>query len=245
MTIGEWGGDFTYSAQAVDENRNLKFCTTDDVSVDDPGVPPSPGEINCDDLNMPTFSNKDPENPVFGDIVTLYFSVEPDTLRPHELKLYYQKEGGTKTQLTLSNQGTYYKALTPELPEGAYSWEMVPNLEASGFRGDCPNGDFTVRSSAGSAIDRPNVIKTPLGDIPTTPAGFAAAFVTLAVGVSGGVAFLLMIYGSFRFMFAAGNPESVQQGREIITAAILGLIVVVFAVFILRLIGISILGLPM
>ena len=66
----------------------------------------------------------------------------------------------------------------------------------------------------------------------------------LVIGIAGGVAFLLLIYGGFKFIFSVGNPESIQQGREIITAAIIGLIVVVFSAFLLRLIGISILGLP-
>lgn len=87
-------------------------------------------------------------------------------------------------------------------------------------------------------------VDTAFGPFPTTPWEFANRFVTIAIGVAGGVSFLLMIYGSFRLMFAAGNPESVQHGRQIITAAIVGLIVVLFSVFLLRLIGVSILGLP-
>lgn len=69
--------------------------------------------------------------------------------------------------------------------------------------------------------------------------------VSFAIGIAGGVAFLLLIYGGFKFMFSMGNPENVQQGREVITAAIIGLLVVVFSVFLLRLIGISILGIPL
>ncbi|MCH8821222.1 hypothetical protein IID23_01740 [Patescibacteria group bacterium] len=68
--------------------------------------------------------------------------------------------------------------------------------------------------------------------------------VNFGIGIAGGLAFLLLIYGGFKFIFSMGNPENVQQGREIITAAIIGLLVVVFSVFLLRLIGISILGLP-
>lgn len=89
------------------------------------------------------------------------------------------------------------------------------------------------------------VIKTAFGDIHVNPAELATDIFRIAVGIAGGVAFLLLVYGSYRLMFSAGNPESVQQGREIITAAIIGLIIIVFSVFILRLIGIGILGLPL
>ena len=51
-----------------------------------------------------------------------------------------------------------------------------------------------------------------------------------------------MVLGSYRLIFAGGSPDSVKSGREIITAAVLGLVVVVFAIFILNLIGIGILG---
>lgn len=85
---------------------------------------------------------------------------------------------------------------------------------------------------------------TAFGNIPTDPAGFASKFALLAIGVAGGVAFLLMIYGSFRLVFSNGDPEALQQGKQVIVAAVTGLIVVIFSVFILRLIGISILGLP-
>lgn len=68
--------------------------------------------------------------------------------------------------------------------------------------------------------------------------------VNFGIGIAGGVAFLMLIYGGFKFIFSLGNPENIQQGREFITSAIIGLLVIVFSVFLLRLIGISILGLP-
>lgn len=78
----------------------------------------------------------------------------------------------------------------------------------------------------------------------THPINIANQFISFALGAAGGVAFLVMLFGAYRLMFAAGNPESIQQGREVITAAVVGLIVVIFAVFLLRLIGVSVLGLP-
>ena len=90
----------------------------------------------------------------------------------------------------------------------------------------------------------PSKIKTPLGEIETSAQGLAKAILGLALGIAGGVAFLMMIFGAYRLMFAGGNPESVQQGREVITAAVAGLVVIIFAIFILRLLGITILGLP-
>ena len=109
-----------------------------------------------------------------------------------------------------------------------------------------PNSFSTRRAEApGSGFNPSNPIDTAFGSFSTDPAEIAQQFLGIAVGIAGGVAFLLMVFGSYRLIFAGGNPESIQHGREIITAAIVGLLVVIFSVFILRLIGISILGLPL
>jgi len=45
-------------------------------------------------------------------------------------------------------------------------------------------------------------------------------------------------------LVSSGNPDKIQAGKELITAAIAGLLLIIFAVFILRLIGKDILGIP-
>ena len=88
-------------------------------------------------------------------------------------------------------------------------------------------------------------LQTAFGCIPTNVVGFVNSFFQIALGFAGGIAFLLMVFGSYRLMFAGGNPESIQQGREIITAAIAGLVVIITSVFLLKVIGFNILGLPL
>lgn len=83
-----------------------------------------------------------------------------------------------------------------------------------------------------------------LGDPDNPTRKSVITLLNFAIGMAGGVAFLLMIFGSYRLIFAGGNPESIQQGREVITSAIIGLIIIVFSVFILRFLGITILGMP-
>jgi len=87
-------------------------------------------------------------------------------------------------------------------------------------------------------------IHTPFGDIHTDPEGLASDIAKIALGIAGGVAFLLMVFGSYRLIFSNGDPEAIQQGRQVITAAVIGLVVIIFAVFLIRLIGINVLGLP-
>ncbi len=87
-------------------------------------------------------------------------------------------------------------------------------------------------------------ISTALGCIPTDPQAFANRFFPWAIGIAGGVAFLLVILGAFQYITASGNPEQMQKAQETIVSALTGLVVIIFSVVILRIIGVDILGLP-
>ncbi len=90
-------------------------------------------------------------------------------------------------------------------------------------------------------------INTAIGCIPVMgddgKYNFLNFILRWAIGVGGGVAFLLIVYSGFMIMTASGNPERMQAGKELLTSAISGLILLIFSIFILRFIGIDILGL--
>jgi hypothetical protein len=88
-------------------------------------------------------------------------------------------------------------------------------------------------------------INTALGCIPVgTPAAFVGWFLPKLLGIVGGVAFLLMVYGAFLIITSAGDANKVKAGQQTITAAISGLLFAIFSLFILRLIGVDILKIP-
>jgi hypothetical protein len=90
-------------------------------------------------------------------------------------------------------------------------------------------------------------ISTAIGCIPVLGANGTTDFLTWilrwAVGVGSGIAFLLILYAGFMIMTSAGNPERLKAGQELLTSAISGLILLIFSVFILKFIGVDILGL--
>jgi hypothetical protein len=86
-------------------------------------------------------------------------------------------------------------------------------------------------------------ISTAIGCILTSLAGFVKDFLKFILGISGGLAFLMMLLGTFQMLTSAGNPETLQAGRDRLTSAIIGLLFVIFAVLLLRIIGVDILGL--
>ncbi|MBI3109583.1 hypothetical protein HYZ06_00940 [Candidatus Daviesbacteria bacterium] len=87
-------------------------------------------------------------------------------------------------------------------------------------------------------------IKTAIGCIHTEPADLIADVLKFALGIGGGLAFLMMLLGAFQMLTSAGNPETLQAGRERLTSAIIGLLFVIFAVLLLQIIGFDILGIP-
>ncbi|MBI2267937.1 MAG: hypothetical protein HYU80_00610 [Candidatus Blackburnbacteria bacterium] len=88
-------------------------------------------------------------------------------------------------------------------------------------------------------------IQTAVGCIPIRDTNqFVGWFLRWALGIAGGVAFILILIAGFQITTASGNPEKVQGGKELLNAAISGLILIIFSVFLLKLIGVDILALP-
>lgn len=87
-------------------------------------------------------------------------------------------------------------------------------------------------------------IDTAIGCIPVEDTNaFLGWILGWAVGIGGGIAFLLIVYASFMVMTSQGMPDRLKAGQELLTSAISGLIMLIFAVFILKFIGVDILGL--
>ncbi len=69
-----------------------------------------------------------------------------------------------------------------------------------------------------------------------------------AFTIAGVIAFILLIFGGFQFIVAAGSGDSKQmeKGKQAITAAVIGLVVVVASIWIVQIIevitGMKLLG---
>ena len=88
-------------------------------------------------------------------------------------------------------------------------------------------------------------IQTALGCIPTKDtAQFVGWLLGSAIKIAGGIAFLLIIFGAIKVLTSSGNPEAVKAGQEMITSALMGLLFIIFSLFLLELIGVKILQIP-
>jgi hypothetical protein len=84
-----------------------------------------------------------------------------------------------------------------------------------------------------------------LGCVPGDLAGFISNFVLrIGIGIAGFISLMCIIYSSFLLQVSRGQPEMITKAREQITSCIIGLIMIIFSVFILRLIGVDILRIP-
>jgi len=87
-------------------------------------------------------------------------------------------------------------------------------------------------------------IETALGCFPTQPRGIIEWLLKYAIMFAGGLGFLLMLFASFQIMTSSGDPDKLQAGQQLLGSAIAGILFIVFALFLLRFIGFTILQIP-
>lgn len=87
-------------------------------------------------------------------------------------------------------------------------------------------------------------IATAIGCVSLQPSDFAGDILRFSVGIGGGIALLLLLYGFTLLTMSAGSPDKVNAAKEIITSAVGGLIFITMATVLMGFIGINILNLP-
>lgn len=102
---------------------------------------------------------------------------------------------------------------------------------------------------ADGVTEKPAAHYTIIGCIESAKPGqlpqvFVRSILTIVFGVAGGIAFLMFIYGASLVMTSAGDPLKLENGKDIVTSAIIGLLLVIFSVFLLRTIGFQVFQIP-
>lgn len=86
-------------------------------------------------------------------------------------------------------------------------------------------------------------VPTALGCLNITGKQTISQILGWAVGVGGGIAFLLIVYSGFQMATASGDPKRVKASQELLTAALGGLVLIVLSVVLLNFIGVKVLNL--
>lgn len=88
-------------------------------------------------------------------------------------------------------------------------------------------------------------ITTAIGCIPIDIIGRTVEFfLNWSVGLSGGVALGLIAFSGILLLASSGHPERIKAAKELLVSVITGVILIIFSIFLLRVVGINILGLP-
>lgn len=109
-----------------------------------------------------------------------------------------------------------------------------------------PFYNIQVTPKPGRYYTQVGCILTDVGDFTDSEnQGNAINFILRGIfNITGGIAFLYLIYGAYVVMSARGDPIRLNQGRSIIFGAIFGLIFVVLSTLLLNLVGSGILRIP-
>lgn len=87
-------------------------------------------------------------------------------------------------------------------------------------------------------------VDTAIGKISTEPQGFVRSIFSLVLGLSGGIALILIMISGYKMMSSGGNPEATKAATEQLTSAVIGLLFIIFAFVILQIVGVDILKIP-
>jgi hypothetical protein len=87
-------------------------------------------------------------------------------------------------------------------------------------------------------------INTALGCIPYTTDALGPALFGFLVGVAGMIALTLMLFATSLYITSGGDHEKLKKAKELFTAAITGLVFIIFSVVLLRITAGDILQVP-
>lgn len=123
---------------------------------------------------------------------------------------------------------------------GSGSFDNIGDCAAA-----CNRGNTKCRAPGDPAnVDEWTGIDTAIGCVPASNSqNFSRFILGWALGIGGGIAFLLIVYAGFLITSSAGNPQRLAAGKELLVAALSGLLLLIFSAFLLRIIGANILGL--
>jgi hypothetical protein len=141
---------------------------------------------------------------------------------------------GAVVNLTVTNQSSGFGILCT-------SQVVLQSTTSPNTNDNLPDhpGNIEVQCNNGSGIN------TAIGCIPITDQNaLIGFFLKWALGIGGGIAFLLILVAGFQIMTSRGDPNRLKAGQELMTSAIAGILLLIFSLVILRIIGVDLLKIP-
>lgn len=102
---------------------------------------------------------------------------------------------------------------------------IILGFQASSFLALAQSYDFNANSGLSSAAQNAGYETSPEKNVEF----YMSQIITIILSVLGVVFLILIIYGGLIWMTAAGNEEKAKKAKELITEAMIGLIIVLAA----------------
>jgi len=121
-----------------------------------------------------------------------------------------------------------------------------PNVETSAPYAICET-NLKQNSDAYQACDTcysKGGIWTAIGCISQDPRSLVSKLINFGVGISGGIALLIILTSAFSLTTSQGDVKKTTDAKEWLTAAVIGLIFIILSVSILEFIGSTVLRIP-
>lgn len=140
-----------------------------------------------------------------------------------------------------SNSGyTSFNVYGQNLPQSSYNYEQACGQGSSVVGTNSYNNCISCIQQ-NSAQDQSNgvyqYVYTDFGCVDTSTSGIIRFIYQLMVIIGAIISFISMLVGGYMFMTSGGDSDKVQKAKTVLTNAIIGLLVIIFAVVILGTIG--------
>lgn len=216
---------------SVSQDVRAQECTRADIKsyrFEDP-LPTKPGDTLT--LSLQTSPN------LYNQTLTISIVNETTKETLVTATLPVDAAGRARPAFALTDRGNY--RITINSAGGSVCFDQTYGFSPAGqgSTNQQPSAEVTCGSGTGTGIN------TAIGCIPINNTNALVNFILgWALGIAGGIAFLLILVAGFQITTSRGDPNRLKAGQELLTSAIAGLVLLIFSIFILRVIGFNILG---
>lgn len=120
---------------------------------------------------------------------------------------------------------------------------QINNVDLRGKCLQCAFGNKDYQYT-GTSQDKIVGIWTAVGCIPTKKTSIIKTIVTIGISMAGGIALLIILAASFKLSVSQGDPKAVNEAKDMLSAAIIGLIFIILSITILQFIGVQLFQIP-
>lgn len=221
-------GKYDVQIQPQLNQGGVGICQPRGITITNNGGGPAPSGPSC------SFS---PATLVKGATITITGS----KFSPNEI--YAITFGGFNIgNLQTDSTGSFSKSITLN-QSGNNEMIRIQGTGSNTTSTDCGIITSTSSTSGGQNPCTTGSCETALGSIPTNVSGFSGKILSIAIGLAGGIALIIMVVGAIKVLTSSGDQQKTAAGRDMIVAAVAGLLFLIFSALILRFIGSDLLGL--